>query len=166
MKSRDALVDEDALMGTGRNKQSASSKSDARWIVALASSLILITLVHYSTSIEHRPFHNIYRRLYYIPIILASFRYGLRGGLACSIAVSLLYLPHVIFQWGGVLVQNLEQFLEIVLYNVVGCVTGCLSEREKREKSRYQRTSHELDYSYRKLREQAEALIRYCEDDK
>ncbi len=140
-------------------EKSTGSRSDARWITALILSLACITLAHYITGIEHRPFHGLFRRLYYIPIILASFRYGIRGGLACSIAVSLLYLPHVIFQWGGGLFQNLEQFLEIVLYNAVGWVTGCLSERETREKNRYQAASRELEQSNRKLRQQAKALL-------
>ena len=41
--------------------------------------------------------HIVYRELYFIPIILAALWGGKKGGLITSIAVSLIYIPHVFF---------------------------------------------------------------------
>ena len=41
--------------------------------------VFIITYLHYSTDMEGHLLHDIYRRLYYILIILAAFRYNLFG---------------------------------------------------------------------------------------
>ena len=53
----------------------------------------------------------------------------------------------------------LEQYLEMILYNVIGVLTGFLSHKEWLQKIRYQKTADELENSYQKLREQADILI-------
>jgi signal transduction histidine kinase len=81
----------------------------------------------------HDPFwHDLFRRLYYLPIILAAFRYGLGGGLATSIVVSLLFLPHVLMTRAMLPRQASEAVFEIPLYVVVGVVTGILSDRQRK----------------------------------
>lgn len=73
--------------------------------------------------------------------------------------VSLLYAPHILFQWGGHLTLEMEKYLEIVLYNVVGGITGLLSQRERERSVQLQKTADGLEQSYRKLQEQSEQLI-------
>jgi hypothetical protein len=41
----------------------------------------LITALHYLTGIQKAQFHDIYRRLYHIPIVLGGLWFTLRGGL-------------------------------------------------------------------------------------
>jgi len=125
----------------------------------LAVLIIGISLVHYFTPLHHPALHDIFQRLYYIPIILAAFWYGLRGGLLISILVSILYIPHVVFQWGGELAIELEKYLEIVLYNIVGAVTGLLAEREALRRVELEKTAIGLEESYHKLQAQTEQLI-------
>lgn len=118
-----------------------------------------ITSLHYLTSTEMHHVHGIYRRLYYIPIILGGLWFTVRGGLSTAITVSVVYAPHVLLQWGHWPGTNLEQYLEILLYNVIGLLTGLLSQRELEQKMRYQKTSQRLEESYVKLRNQADQLI-------
>lgn len=129
-------------------------------IVFLALFITGITLVHYLTPLHHPALHDIFQRLYYIPIILAAFWYGLRGGLSISILVSLLYIPHVVFQWGGHMSLELEKYLEIVLYNIVGMITGFLSEQEEARREELEQTARGLEESYKKLQSQADLIIR------
>lgn len=103
--------------------------------------------------------HDIFQRLYYIPIILAAFWYGLRGGLVAALAVSVAYAPHIVFQWGGHLGMELEKYLEILMYNVVGGVTGLLAGREQRRRQQLEETARGLEASYAKLEEQSERII-------
>ena len=110
-----------------------STTGDSRhyWkIIVLAVFIIIISLSHYVTGTEHKyhGLHEIYRRLYYIPIILSAFWFGIKGGMSCAIVISFFYLPHVIYQWGGnFLTDDIPKTLEIVLYHIIGFVTGFLS---------------------------------------
>ncbi len=118
-----------------------------------------ITSLHYLTTTQKGEYHDIYRRLYYIPIILGGLWYALRGGVATSIAISILYAPHVVFQWGHHHGVPLEQYLEILLYNLIGFLTGVLSQREFMQRVRAERAAHRLEESYAKLREQADLVL-------
>lgn len=92
-------------------------------IPLLVLFIISISLLHYLTPLHLHYLHDIFQRLYYLPIILSAIWFGLRGGLASSLMVSFVYAPHILFQWGGHLTLELEKYLEIVLYNIVGGVT-------------------------------------------
>jgi signal transduction histidine kinase len=79
--------------------------------------------------------------------------------LTCSLVVSVVYAPHILFQWGGHLTVEMEKYLEIVLYNIVGGVTGLLSQRERERSMELQRTAEGLENSYQKLQAQSERII-------
>ncbi len=121
--------------------------------------IIGISLLHYLTPLKLHFLHDIFQRLYYLPIILAAFWYGFRGGLACSILVSIAYAPHILFQWGGELTLEMEKYLEILLYNVVGGITGYLSQKERERSTQLQETARGLAESYEKLQAQSERII-------
>ena len=129
-----------------------------RFVIILAL-VAGITALHYMTSIHMHQFHDIYRRLYYVPIILGGLWFSVRGGLLTAVLVSVVYAPHVLLQWGNWPGTELEQYLEILLYNVIGLLTGLLSYREQEQKRRYQKTSQRLQESYAKLRNQADQLL-------
>ena len=121
--------------------------------------VLLITVLHYLTSTLHAPFHDIYRRLYYLPIVFGGVWFGLRGGLQVALAVSVLYLPHMLWQLVPTHGNLLEQILELLLYHVVGGVTGLLSQRERTQKQLYRQAAERLERSYAQLRRQADDLI-------
>jgi two-component system sensor histidine kinase HydH len=127
--------------------------------LTLAASVIAISLLHYLTPLQLPYLHDIFQRLYYLPIILAAFWFGLRGGLLCSIIVSILYAPHILYQWGAHHGMEMEKYLEILLYNTVGGVTGLLSQRERERSSELQKSTGELQESYRKLQQQSDHTI-------
>lgn len=127
--------------------------------IILLLFIVCISLLHYLTPLRLHYLHDIFQRFYYLPIILAAVWYGFRGGLACSIVVSIAYAPHILFQWGGALTVEMEKYLEIVLYNIVGGVTGLLSQRERERSVELQKTAEGLEESYRKLQQQSERII-------
>jgi len=73
--------------------------------------------------------------------------------------VSIAYAPHILFQWGGHLTLEMEKYLEIVMYNVVGSVTGLLAQRERERSVELQRTAAGLEESCRELQLQSERII-------
>jgi len=113
-------------------------KEQRNYLIIVASLMIIITFFHYSTQSTIWALHDFYRRLYYLPIILASFRFRLRGGFVTSLIVALIYAPHLLMYFGRINIQVVNQFLETGMFMVVGLITGYLVER---------------DYSKRKLLE-------------
>lgn len=134
-------------------------KSTLLHTLTLAAFITGISLLHYFTPLHLPYLHDIFQRLYYLPIILAALWFGLRGGLLCSIVVSVAYAPHILFQWGGQMTMEMEKYLEILLYNIVGGVTGLLSQRERERTVELQKTAQGLEESNQKLRYQSERII-------
>jgi signal transduction histidine kinase len=134
-------------------------RSNLLRVALLSLSIIGISLLHYLTPLHLPILHDIFQRLYYIPIIFAAFWFGMRGGVATSIIVSIMYAPHLLFQWGLHPTMELEKFLEILLYNVVGGITGYLSQREEERRAQLQLTALGLEESYKKLQSQTDLII-------
>jgi len=124
----------------------------------IAALLAIISSFHYLTPTEFRPLHELYKVLYFIPIILGAFAFGVRGGILTALATTVLYLPHVIFQWGGSFIMNISRFFMILLYNTLGALTGYLWEQEKKQRNFYQQASEELKESLLKLEKTSDEL--------
>jgi signal transduction histidine kinase len=139
-------------------KSSNHQNSDNKWLGLISFLIIVVAVLHYTTPTKLYYLHELYRAFFYFPIILAAFRYQFRGGLTAAIVVILLYLPHVVFQWGGNILFNFSRFLEMVMYIVVGGVAGYLAKRERNERNRYQQTASELEKSYKQLKSQSEKM--------
>jgi signal transduction histidine kinase len=129
-------------------------------LFAILAAIVGISLLHYLTPLSKPVLHDIFQRLYYIPIILAAFWFGLKGGIGTALIVSILYAPHIILQWGGYPAMDTEKYLEILLYNLVGGVTGFLSAQEKHRREQLEKTAAGLEESYRTLQQQSELIIR------
>jgi signal transduction histidine kinase len=149
--------------GNRRNEmKKASKKLNRNQLIKLGFLLLLIAVItplHYLTGTEHSQIHGIYRRLYYLPVILAGIWFCLRGGIGIALLVSVLYAPHVLFQWGNVPPVNVEQYLEILLYNTIGFLTGFLSAKEQAQRQCAEQHAERLSTSYAKLREQADLIL-------
>jgi len=126
----------------------------------IVACVIGISLLHYTTPLRLAMLHDIFQRLYYLPIILAAFWFGFRGGVGCALLVTLCYAPHILFQWGGHIAMEMEKYLEVVLYNVVGGITGFLSQQERARRAQLEETAKGLEESYRQLQDQSELIIR------
>ena len=129
-------------------------------LVAWGGAILFVTVLHLLTPLDQIVLHQIYQRLYYIPIIAAAFLFGLRGGLAASAFASLAYVPHILLHWQHTNYDYaLNQYAEIVLFNVVGVVTGVLGDRTRRARERSERTAAELQRAYAELRQTFEQLL-------
>jgi signal transduction histidine kinase len=104
--------------------------------IGLISMLIIvITLLHYGTLHGKLATHIPHRELYFIPILLASFWFGLSFGLVTSLTVSLIYAPHV-FVHSALQGNFLPVVFQIVVFNLVALMLGWLTERGKRQQKK------------------------------
>jgi len=95
--------------------------------------IVGIALFHYLTPVKSHHLHAIFQRLFYLPIILAAFRFGLRGGLVCALVCALLYAPHILFQWHSFPQEAFIKSIEIAMFAVVGGVVGVLADIQQHQ---------------------------------
>ena len=95
----------------------------------------VVTILHYSTIHGKLWMHIPHRELYFLPILLASYWFGLSFGLVTSLTISLIYAPHVFIHEA---LQNnvLPVSFQIVVFNLVAIMLGLLVEREKRRQKK------------------------------
>jgi len=129
-------------------------------IILVGASILLVTALHLTTPLDRVTLHEIYQRLYYIPILAAAILFGVRGGLGAALFASFAYLPHISMHWQH---SNpdyaLNQYAEIVIFNLVGVVTGVLGDNSRRQRERSERTAAELQKAYAELRQTFEQLL-------
>lgn len=101
-------------------------------ILLITALVAVVTLLHYAVIPKDLGLHIVHRELYFIPIILASFWFGLKFGLATSVGVSIIYAPHVFIydDAHGTLVAASSQ---ILVFNLVAFVLGWLADRRTRQ---------------------------------
>lgn len=93
-----------------------------------------IQALHYSTIHDEVFRHAVYRMLFYLPLVLGSFWFGLRGAVLTSAAVTVFYFPYGIYRWRS-FSHDFNLLLEGALYVCIALVLGYLSGREKREQA-------------------------------
>jgi signal transduction histidine kinase len=123
--------------------------------------ILVVSLLHYSASPEHHWTHDVLRRLYYLPIVVAAFQLGLRGGVAAAFVISVTYVPHafmnpVMFDPG----RGIEKALEIILYFVVGTIAGYLADAEQRRRAQLHEALADLRGALAEQRRLTQQLVR------
>ncbi len=93
--------------------------------------IVFINLFHYFPQMQFTHFNLFYRELYFLPVILAGVWFGLKGGLATSVSITVLYLPIIVSNWNGFSPNDSDKVLEIFLLNMVAIVLGLISDRRK-----------------------------------
>lgn len=132
-------------------------------LLILGGLIVLITLGHYTVAIQESHYHEVFRRLYYLPIILAGLWFQVRGGLVTAILVALIYAPHIVLQWGSHPDTQWEQSLEILLYNVIGLLAGTFARKDAKQRRELENNAARLDRSYHQLKEQAQQILTFEE---
>jgi len=143
------------------NRPVAGPLWDPRLLLTAWLPAMLITALHYLTGPEYHWFHDVLRRLYYLPILFAAFSHGLRGGLVLAVAVALAYSPHAFTHLMHMdPAHTLEKSLELLLYVVVGVVAGGLVDRLRRRQQELVETTDKLKKALEEQRRTADQLVR------
>lgn len=130
-----------------------------RWILLLVG-LIVVSLLHYTTSPDRAWLHNIYQRLYYAPIVVGAYWFGVRGGLVTALAAAVAYWPHIHYTWGANEPYAASQYAELVIFHAAGLLVGVLSDVQRRLTRESQQAAASLEAANRDLRESQEQVRR------
>jgi signal transduction histidine kinase len=107
----------------------------------VAGAIVGITLLHLSLGI--RPLsHQIYSKLYYGPLILAGFWFGVRGGLFASVVIDLLLGFHLFVDSQNFVSVQGWTLLEIPTLNLAGLVIGYLADMAKKKRRDLEKVGH------------------------
>lgn len=136
--------------GTGRGIQAA----------VIAAAIAGTTLAHFLTPSSLILWHNIFQRLYYLPIVYAAVVFGRTGGLLAAVVSGLCYIPHIVTAWHAFPGYVINQYAEIVLFFLVGGATGLAADEQRRQRAELERTATQLAEANRELRESFERLKR------
>ena len=120
------------------------SPSPHRAIALIAAGIALTSAGHYLTPPGLLMWHGIFQRLYYLPIVYAAITFGWRGGLTAALVAGLLYIPHIVTTWAHMFHYAMEQYAEIVMFFLVGGVTGVLAGKLDRAHRELQSTFEQV----------------------
>ena len=126
-------------------------------IILIIGIVAFITLLHYITGMGQIYQHIFFRELYFLPLILVGFWFGLKGGMITSLSITVLYFPTLILYWQGFSPDDFDKMLEILLFNIVATGLGYLSDRRRIEEKEKIAAEH-------RAREQAESANRLKSD--
>jgi len=90
-----------------------------------------ISGLHLLVSHDFEKGHILARELYFLPIILSAFWFGLRGSLITALSITAFYLTYSALHWRGFSADDLDRLLEICLFNIVAVTVGVLQDRQK-----------------------------------
>lgn len=128
--------------------------------------LVLVTttllVVHYTTPAiaEHESLHDLHRQLLYVPLILAAFWYGWRGGLLAAVVVSGFYFSHMLHHLHHLpLTDNLNRALELLTYLLIGGGTGYLVDRLRGEERNLLTANQRLERAMQNLTEKTREVF-------
>jgi len=127
-------------------------------IAILLGCIVVITMLHNVSSLNDPLFLNIYQRLYYVPIVVAAYWFGLKGALVTSVISTFSYPHHGHFHWPDNPFYAMNQYAEMMMFNLIAFVTGALSDLWKRQRLKYEKTAEELNDAYRKLQSSFEQV--------
>ena len=122
--------------------------------------IAVASLLHFLTPRSLILWHNLFQKLYYLPIVFAAIYFGWRGGLAASTLSATLYIPHILISWHHMPDYAMNQYAEIILFFLIGAVTGALADRERKQREKLEATTVQLGKVYRELQDSFEHLKR------
>ena len=130
-------------------------------ILVIAVGIAAATALHYLTSPSLILWHNLFQRLYYLPIIYAAVYFGWRGGMVASTCSAICYIPHIRMAWQHDMPDYaMNQYAEIIVFFLVGTVTGVLSDREREQRREVEAKSEQLAKANSELRDSFERIKR------
>lgn len=130
-------------------------------IAVISAGIAVATALHYLTSPSLILWHELFQRLYYLPIIYAAIFFGWRGGLVASAVSGICYIPHIFMAWRHFNPDYAtNQYAEIIVFFLVGTVTGVLADRGRKQRMELEATSDQLAKVNRELQDSFEQIKR------
>lgn len=108
-------------------------------LIAIGLVVAVLTIIHYTHYHYEVDYHILLQFAYYLPVIYAAMRFGPAGGILSSFVITLLFIPLMIHIEDTLTpAAKYTQWVEVGLINVIGWLTGFLTEEERKAKRKYQ----------------------------
>ena len=133
-----------------------------RWrhAVAAVAGIAVVSLLHYSTRTSQLFWHNVFQRLYYLPVVYAAIWFGWRGGLAAAALSAACYIPHILMAWHMMPDYAINQYAEIIMFFLVGALSGVLADMGRRQRRELEGATAQLARVNRELQDSFEQIKR------
>ena len=132
-------------------------RTQAPRIAILGGTIVLVTIAHLATPVSRQAQHDVFVRLFFLPIALGGVWFGLRGGLGAAGLITLTYLPHILLVNHGEL--TIGYLLEVPIFFAVGLLTGLIVDRQDAYRRGLEANAETLARSHRELQEQTRLLL-------
>jgi two-component system, NtrC family, sensor histidine kinase HydH len=129
-------------------------------ILGVALGIAAASALHYLTAPSLILWHELFQRLWYLPIIYAAIYFGWRGGLVASTVSAVCYIPHILHAWHHMPEYAMNQYAEIIVFFLVGTVTGVLADQGRRHRMELEASSEKLAKANRDLQDSFEQVRR------
>ncbi len=105
-------------------------------IIIIIGLILAIGFFQYATELTEHSRHLLFQGLFFIPVMLAGFWFGLWPALVTSFGITTILIPFTFIHWHGLTVGDINNVLEMGLYSVVAIILGKLKDQEKAQQRR------------------------------
>ncbi len=123
-------------------------------------TILIVSVLHYSTPMSHDWLHALFERAYYVPVLLAAMWFGWRGGVLAAAFSSAAYTPFILTEWRSSPAQQAALFVELGMFFLIGGLAGLLFDQEKKHRANVEETARRLSEVYAQLQASFEQLRR------
>lgn len=116
------------------------SRSERLKIGFLVFFIITVSIFQYETCRTANHVHLMLQEFYLVPLILASFWFGLTGAVCASLFVSLVYSPFIIINWNHFSVTDFCRVSCLTIYTAITLLLGILKDRDTARQVRLRET--------------------------
>lgn len=111
------------------------------YIIVILASTPLIFLWHNSIATDQTT-HSVLEELYYIPLLLASLKFGLKGAILTYVFVSALYLSQIATNWTGTTLSLIDKLQHLLFSGVFTFLAGIFVDRERKHRKQLEQEQY------------------------
>ena len=115
-------------------------------ISVIVIATLIVTYFHYGIPVHHTVIHISHYYAFYIIVIYAAYRFGVKGGLIVSVVLTIIYSPSSYLQLIRLNFPHhaLPAMVEVTMVYAVGLLAVFLSGKLKKEKQKVEKVSEEM----------------------
>jgi two-component system, NtrC family, sensor histidine kinase HydH len=137
----------------------AMLRRDPRFLAVMVGlAIVAFAIVPWFVPLSHLQAHNVLHHLNFIPLMLAGMLLGWRGALAGTAFAWIAHFPHILHTWHVARFDAGDQIVELSIFGAAGVIAGFLSDRERAQRAKAEKTSRELAKVYQELQQNVEQL--------
>lgn len=129
-----------------KSQEQSKLKENIYSISVIVFATLVVTYFHYGIPLHHTVIHISHYYAFYIIVIYAAYKFGLKGGLIMSVLLTMIYSPSAYIHLLNLNFTHhvLPSMVEVTMVYAVGLLAGYLSGKLKKEKLKVEKVSSEM----------------------